>query len=237
MNRFRKHMSFSNLVACMALFIALSGTAYAAAKNSVGSAQLKKNAVTEKKIKKSAVTSSKIKNNAITTTKIKNGAVTGAKLNLASLGKIPAASQADTASALAGQQNVFLKMSFGQEATVIENGSISIVARCLQNDGGNDRLLLHAKTTVDGAILGADDDLSGGPLPADFLNIATPEGSREFETMGATTGETSVEQQIDSGLVLGPDGKMIASNSEGLALGVNYIGANCLVAGVFNTIN
>src|SRR3954470_18273039 len=54
MRRIRKHLSFSNGVALLALFIALGGVTYAAAKlpkNSVGARQIKKNAVRSKQVK------------------------------------------------------------------------------------------------------------------------------------------------------------------------------------------
>jgi len=54
----RAGLSFSNVVAILALFIALSGAAYAATqlpKNSVGTKQLKKGAVTKAKIKPATV--------------------------------------------------------------------------------------------------------------------------------------------------------------------------------------
>jgi hypothetical protein len=56
----RKHLSYANVIATLALFIALGGVGYAAVKlpkNSVGSAQLKKGAVTLPKISKSAKSS------------------------------------------------------------------------------------------------------------------------------------------------------------------------------------
>ena len=55
---FRAGLSFSNVVAMLALFIALGGAAYAATqlpKNSVGTKQLKKGAVTKAKIKPATV--------------------------------------------------------------------------------------------------------------------------------------------------------------------------------------
>jgi hypothetical protein len=86
MHRVRGQLTYANVVATLALFIALSGaTAFAAtqlAKNSVGPKQLRKNAVT--------------------TAKIKNGAITGAKINASSLGPVPSAASADNASALGG---------------------------------------------------------------------------------------------------------------------------------------
>jgi len=83
----------------LALFIALSGTAYAATlpTNSVGTAQLKKNAVTTPKIKKSAVTTRKIKKGAVTGAKVKNNSLTGLDLNVGTLAKVPSAASADSA--------------------------------------------------------------------------------------------------------------------------------------------
>jgi len=54
MNRLKERLTFSNAIACLALFIALGGAAYAATqlpKNSVGAKQLKKSAVTSVKVK------------------------------------------------------------------------------------------------------------------------------------------------------------------------------------------
>lgn len=85
-------LSYSNVLATVALFIALGGVAVAAGlpKNSVGPNQLKKGAVTAAKIRKQAVTSGKIATgavisgklgvNAVTPNNIGNGAVTSAKI-------------------------------------------------------------------------------------------------------------------------------------------------------------
>jgi hypothetical protein len=89
-----------NTIALLALFIALGGTTYAATalpKNSVGTKQLKKNAVTAVKIKNGSVTSAKIGANAITGAKVKDDSLTGADILESSLGKVPSATAADTA--------------------------------------------------------------------------------------------------------------------------------------------
>jgi hypothetical protein len=63
LNRLVSHLR-SNVIAYMALFVALGGTAYAVSlpSNSVGTKQLKNNAVTKKKIKRGAVTTRKVRN-------------------------------------------------------------------------------------------------------------------------------------------------------------------------------
>lgn len=74
-----QRLSYANVVATVALFLALSGgVVWAAGK--IGSRNLKANAVTAGKIKRNAVTNSKIRANAVTATKIKAGAVDLTKL-------------------------------------------------------------------------------------------------------------------------------------------------------------
>ncbi len=86
------------VIAIVALVFALSGVAVALpGKNSVAGKDIKKNAINAAKIKKKAVTGAKLANGAVTTSKLADGAVTGAKVNEATLGKVPSASSADTA--------------------------------------------------------------------------------------------------------------------------------------------
>jgi hypothetical protein len=77
LNHLRRHLTYANVVATIALFLVVSGgAAYAASlgKNSVGTRQ--------------------IKNGAVTAAKIKNGAISGAKIKLNSLGTVPSAANA-----------------------------------------------------------------------------------------------------------------------------------------------
>lgn len=76
----RLRLTYANVMATFAVFIALGGASYAALKvpkNSVGTQQIKKSAVT--------------------TGKIKAEAVTGEKVSLSTLGKVPSAANADFA--------------------------------------------------------------------------------------------------------------------------------------------
>jgi hypothetical protein len=79
MKPIKDRLTYANVMATVAVFIALGGSAYAAT-------QLKKNSVGAKQLKVNAVTTAKIKNEAVTTEKIKNGAVTGSRLANGSVG-------------------------------------------------------------------------------------------------------------------------------------------------------
>lgn len=74
-----QRLTYANVVATLALFLALGGGAVWAA-GKIGSKGLKANAVTAGKIKRNAVTNAKIRGNAVTAAKIKAGAVDFTKL-------------------------------------------------------------------------------------------------------------------------------------------------------------
>jgi hypothetical protein len=76
---FRKHLSYANVIASIALFIALGGSAVAAAtltRDSVGAPQIRKDAVRSPEIQKDAVRSSEIRDEDIKVGDIATGAET-----------------------------------------------------------------------------------------------------------------------------------------------------------------
>ncbi len=81
--------TYANVVATLALFIALGGGAIAAS-------NLRKNSIGPKQLKKNAVTTSKVKNKAITGAKIKPGSITGTQVNASTLGTVPVATLANS---------------------------------------------------------------------------------------------------------------------------------------------
>jgi hypothetical protein len=75
--KFRFHLTYANVMATIALFVALSGGAYA-----VG---LKKNSVKTKSIKNGAVTNPKLAHRAVTGSKVALGSLTGANIDQSTL--------------------------------------------------------------------------------------------------------------------------------------------------------
>ena len=76
------------VVAIIALFVALSGSAYAAlGKNTVGSKQLKAK----------AVTTGKLANNAVNSAKVAKNSLSGEDINVSALGTVPSATSATSA--------------------------------------------------------------------------------------------------------------------------------------------
>lgn len=73
-----RRLTYANVIASLALFLALGGGAVYAASHKasqIGTGKIKQNAVTAGKIKANAVTQTKIRNNAVTNAKLRQGAV------------------------------------------------------------------------------------------------------------------------------------------------------------------
>lgn len=91
MRRIGKAFTYSNVVATIALFLALGGgVVYAAStlgKNSVKSKNIAANAVKSRNLAKSAVKTKSLAANSVTTAKIKKDAVTSGKVKKGSLGR------------------------------------------------------------------------------------------------------------------------------------------------------
>ena len=107
--RFRERLTYANVTASLALFIALGGTSYALTlpRNSVGSAQIRANAVGASEIRTAAVRSREIRNRSIRTSDLSVSArrsLRGAKGDAGPQGPAgPAAARYFAAVSAAGQ--------------------------------------------------------------------------------------------------------------------------------------
>jgi hypothetical protein len=120
MRTIRRKLTYANVMSTIAVFLLLGGgAAFAAsklAKNSVGTKQIKNNAVTAAKIKKGTITGAQIK----------SGSLTGTQVNASTLGTVPAAATAATASALSPPEAIHVVNQPGQP--LFEGGSEDLIA-------------------------------------------------------------------------------------------------------------
>jgi len=92
----KRHLNPATVLACVALFVALGGGAYAAT-------TLTKKSVKSQHLANGAVTTAKLKNGAVTTPKLRNGAVTGAKVRSGAIGTSQLANGSVRSGQLGGQ--------------------------------------------------------------------------------------------------------------------------------------
>jgi hypothetical protein len=115
LKQLRKHLSFANVVSCLALFMALSGVAYAA-----------KTIVKTQNLVNGAVTTPKLRNGAVTTGKLRNGAVTGQKIAAATIGSGQLANGSVRSGQLGGQVVTEAKIKNGAVSeNKLGSGSVS----------------------------------------------------------------------------------------------------------------
>lgn len=103
--RLIRHLSFSNVIAMIALFVALGGAAYAGTKingssiknGSIGGGKLKNETITANKLKKGTVTAAQIAPGTLTGSQIVPGSITSSSINESTLGTVPSAQNATTA--------------------------------------------------------------------------------------------------------------------------------------------
>lgn len=120
-SKLRGRVSSAHVIALAALFVALGGTAFAAA--TIGTNDIKNQAVTKPKIAKKAVTTGRIADQAVTERTLRDQAVTNPKLADNSVDSAKIADSSVTASELGGTTQV---VSANTSVTANGNGTVSV---------------------------------------------------------------------------------------------------------------
>ncbi|MGA8219676.1 MAG: hypothetical protein WB771_14025 [Solirubrobacterales bacterium] len=141
-NRIRSHLSYANVMASVAVFVALGGGAYAASKVRVGSNQIKKGSVRTRQLHKAAVTGFMTANDTLT----------GEQINESTLGTVPSASTVNGSQVL----QVSYRVPEGSPTkTLFSLAGLTVTASC----PAGPNVVVDATTDTNGSIIG----LSGGP--------------------------------------------------------------------------
>lgn len=104
MTRIKAALSFSNVIAFIALFVALGGSVYAAGK--LSGTQIKPNSIPGNRVKAKSLTGKQVKPGSLTGSQIKAESITGSQIAESTLAGV-------TASSLAGIQYVSAAVPFG----------------------------------------------------------------------------------------------------------------------------
>jgi hypothetical protein len=93
--RLVRHLSFSNVIAVIALFVALGGAAYAGSK--INGNSIVNKSIGGGKLKNETITANKIKKGTITSAQIAPGSIDSTQINISTLTTVPSATTAGTA--------------------------------------------------------------------------------------------------------------------------------------------
>jgi hypothetical protein len=195
----RQRLSYSNVIATMALFIALGGVAVAAGlpKNSVGPKQLKRGAVTAAKIRKKAVTSAKLATGAVTIGKlgpnsvgpsnIGNGAITSAKLGPSSVLASAIKNGVVTTNKLTNEAVTTPKLA-NEAVTAAKLGKGSVTAAKLSDEIGPLLSTLKPGQTLRGVFDVGGESRASASYQFPLLNVPAVTVLKKGETSPACSG-------------------------------------------------
>jgi hypothetical protein len=197
MKRFLPRLTYANVIASLALFIALGGAAVAAGvpKNSVGPNQIKKGAVTAKAIRKQAVTSGKIAPRAVTAGKLGANAVLPGNLGSGIISASKIAAGAVTAEKIAN--NVVTTNKLNNKAVTAAKIAEKGVATANLADGAvNSVKLANASVTKEklaAGVIGNVETLKTGQTERGVFSLG---GTKELNKDASAFGSVSFQQVL-----------------------------------------
>ncbi len=176
----RGRLTFANLTALLALFVALGGTSYAAlsvgseqiANNSVRSEDLRNNDVRGRDIHKGTVRGTDVRDGDLKGADVRDNTITGTEVKESALGTVPSARDAQMfdgkpASAFLGSDKQLrtglIKLAHGETKTIASNGPFTWTAACSDDGGGSTNLTVTAESTEPDSFAA---DFGGGGQPA-----------------------------------------------------------------------
>jgi hypothetical protein len=187
----RRRPSPALVIACLALFVSLSGVSYGVATGFIDSREIKNNSVTGTDIRNNTLRTFDIRNNEVRGFDIRSSTIqggdvafntlTGADINESSLGKVPSATQADSAGTIPSLRTVALTTVAEGAApvTLATQGPLTLTGAC-EADGVNTRARLYVQSTEANSAGGGEfNDPTIGPgdapvLLADVLDLPAP---------------------------------------------------------------
>jgi hypothetical protein len=222
LKRLRPHLSYANVMATIAVVIALGGaSAFAASKlgknvvksrniaaGAVKTADIAKNAVKRSKIASGAVDDSRLANSSVGTNKLIGGSVTTGKLASGSV------TEGVLASSVQGKLNtieaagvVRVDASNGLESavpthTLIQRGPFTVYGKCFT--GGGLQARIYAASSAAGALmLGSGSFSYSGGTPNGYLSPTTPENKRIIGQSGLVLPTASSTLAASATLIFG----------------------------------
>lgn len=147
--RLVRHLSFSNVIAVIALFVALGGAAYAGSK--INGKNIVNASIGGGKLKNETITAKKIKRGTITGAQIQEGSINSSAINLSTLGIVPAATNATKADS-ATTAGTATSAETAKHATEADRATVAREAEKLEGETGaelRNELTLSCSSTTE----------------------------------------------------------------------------------------
>ena len=175
---FGSRLSYANVMATVAVFLALGGGAYAALK-------LPRNSVGARQIKPGAITNTKLANGAVTGGKVAPNTLTGTQIVASTLGLVPTATHASVADSAATLNGNAIRWAVVDASGVIaaQSGGFTVTFHASAGT------ILNSTQPVTGHAIVVSNGVAGGDGAARGAPIAGPCGTGSDSFSGCTVIE------------------------------------------------
>lgn len=134
----------------------------------------------------------------------------------------------------AGTQITRANLGVNDSQVIAQNGRVRLVAQCLK-EGNNRRLRVVAATTQRDSFLDGLDDRDGNNNNNYLQPETAADNARILQSATVTGDNQIVQNDVDDGFVLAPNGDFLGVDGEEFALGVNVRGQRpCFLIGPVN---
>jgi hypothetical protein len=177
------------VIACIALFVSLGGVSYGLAKGSIDSREIKNNTIRSKDVRNNTLRTFDIRNNEVRGFDIRNSTVqgrdvafntlTGSDVAENSLGKVPSATNADTAGSAGTAGSVATLRTIAPTGlaegaaavTLATHGPLTVTGVC-EDQAGQTTAVLRVQSTEAGSGASGAGNAVFGPGAADVVEVS-----------------------------------------------------------------
>lgn len=208
--RLSRHVSYANVTATLALFIALGGTGYAMSQ--ISGSQIKNRSIPGQKLKPHTLTASQIKSGSLLGQDLALHTVTSDELRDLVVSAKSHSAHARIAQAGSTAPATIITLSVGQSATIVQSGPFTYSAACTASSSGQPLVSIQATSSEAGSLIaGATPQVTPGqPV------VIAPPTSDQFDHI------------INGDRMIAPSGAALIVN---ISYGTGLFGAGCWVTG------
>jgi hypothetical protein len=210
------------VIACVALFVSLGGVSYGLATGSIDSREIKNNTIRSKDVRNNTLRTFDIRNNEVRGFDIRNSTIqgrdvafntlTGSDISESSLGKVPSATTADSATTAGSVATLRTIPPTGvaegaAPVALAAHGPLTLTGAC-EAAGANTNAVLRVQSTEANSAAGSDDAVAppagptevfgpGDAVVAEFQDLAAaPRSVTSFDVFASTPSNKALTGQV-----------------------------------------
>ena len=215
--------SYANVMATLAVFIALGGTGYAMSQ--ISGSQIKNGSISAQKLKSHTLTADQIENGSLLGQDLAPHTVSSNELRDLVVSARRHNAKARVAQAATAPATI-IKVSVGQSAAIVQSGPFTYTLDCTADSSGHPLASIQAQSSEPGSLIDAAFDSSGHPI---FGPVTLTPGQPVYVVAPTdSTAGTEFGHLINGAYMIAPSGAALIVN---ISYGTALFGAACWATG------